>query len=77
MYLPGVTAPPAGLCGDAQLLAAWFLSHEGELAHCAASENTQRRCHGDTHRGSRGNQEEEERGEGRRTEQHAAEARYF
>lgn len=70
-YLPGVTAPPAGLRGDAQPLAAGLLGHKGELSHCAASEIVEVRCHSNAHHGCPGNQEEEEDGEGDRVEMHA------
>lgn len=60
-YLPGVTAPPAGLRGDAQARAAGLLGHEGELSHRATSETMKCARHGNTHHGCPGNQEEEER----------------
>lgn len=69
-HLPGVTAPPAGLGGDAQPLAAGLLGHEGELPHGAAPETVEGGCHGNAHRGCPGNQEDEE-GEGGRVEMHA------
>lgn len=68
LYLPGVTAPPAGLRGDVQPLAAGLKGHEGELADRTAAETVQRRCHGDAHHGCPGNEEDEE---GEREERHA------
>jgi len=59
-YLPGVTTPPAGLCADAQALAARLLGHKGELSHGAASETVKRGCQGNAHLRCPGNQEEEE-----------------
>lgn len=60
-YLPGVAASPAGLCSDAQALAARLVGHEGELSHGTASEATEGAGHGNTHCGCPGNQEQEER----------------
>lgn len=60
-YLPGVAAPPAGLCGDAQTLAAGLLGHKGELSHGTASETMKCAAHGNAHHSSPGNQQEEER----------------
>lgn len=60
LYLPGMTSPPAGLCGDAQPPAAGLLGHEGELPHRAASETVERGRHGNAHHGCPGNQQEEE-----------------
>lgn len=71
-YLPGVASPPAGLCGDAQSLAARFLGHEGELSHCAASETMERGWRGDGHHGCLSNQEEEKERERERMGMHAA-----
>lgn len=59
-YLPGVAAPPAGLCGDAQSLAARLLGHKGELSHGTASETMKCAAHGNAHHSSPGNQQEEE-----------------
>lgn len=69
-YLPRVTAPPAGLCGDAQPLAARLVGHKGELPHCASTETLEYCCHVDTQHGCPGNQQEEE-GEGDTVEVHA------
>lgn len=65
-----MTAPPAGLCGDAQCLAARLLGHEGKLSHGAASETMKCGRHGNAHHSCRSNQEEEER-EGQGIEMHA------
>lgn len=61
-YLPGVAAPPTGLRGDAQTLAAGLVGHERELPHGAASEAVEGAGQGDAHRRERpGDQEQEER----------------
>lgn len=60
-YLPGVAAPPAGLCGDAQSLAARLLGHKGELPHSTASETMKCAAHGKARHSRSSNQEEEER----------------
>lgn len=65
-----MAAPPAGLCGDAQPLAARLLGHKGELSHGAASETMKCGCHGNAHHSRPGNKEEEE-GEGQGMEMHA------
>lgn len=60
-YLPGVAAPPTGLRGDAQALAAGLVGHEGELPHGAASEAVEGAGQGDARRQRPGDQEQEER----------------
>lgn len=59
-YLPGVAAPPTGLRGDAQTLAAGLVGHEGELPHGAASEAVEGAGQGDARRERPGDQEQEE-----------------
>lgn len=70
VYLPCVAAPPTGLCGDAQPLAARLLGHKGELSHSTASETLEHCWHGNTQHGCPSDQEEEE-GEGDVVEVHA------
>lgn len=65
-----MTAPPAGLCSDAQSLAARLLGHKGELSHCTATETIKCGCHSKGHHSDLSNKEEEER-EGERMEMHA------
>lgn len=60
-YLPGVAAPPAGLCGDAQSFAAGLLGHEGELTHGTSSETMKIAGYGNAHHSRPSNQEEEKR----------------
>lgn len=58
-YLPGVAAPPAGFCGDAQSLAARLLGHKGELSHGTASETMKCAGHGNAHYSCPRNQEDD------------------
>lgn len=40
-YLPSLTAPPAGVCGDTPGLASGFLGQEGKFTHGTADESIQ------------------------------------
>lgn len=53
-----MAAPPTGLRGDAQTLAAGLVSHEGELAHGAASESVEGAGQGHAHGGCPDDQEQ-------------------
>lgn len=55
-----MAAPPTGLRGDAQALAARLMGHEGELAHGAASEPVEGAGQGHAHGGCPGDQEQED-----------------
>lgn len=59
-YLPGVAAPPTGLGGDAQTLAAGLVGHERELAHGAASKSVEGAGQGHAHGGCPDDQEQKE-----------------
>lgn len=55
-----MAAPPTGLRGDAQTLAARLVGHEGELAHGAASESVEGAGQGHAHGGCPGDQEQKD-----------------
>lgn len=55
-----MAAPPTGLRGDAQTLAAGLVGHEGELAHGAASESVEGAGQGHAHGGCPDDQEQKE-----------------